>query len=464
RAGRVGGGRLGDVARTRDEEGWLHTGDVGEINAEGRLFIKGRKTEMIVTPEGLNVFPDDVERALEAESGVIEAAVVGAEADGRERVHAVLVLAAGADAEAIVAAANSHLQDHQRVRSYSVWTDGALPRTEGTKKLRRAAIKAWVNTGAAPPASAGGGDALADVLGRFAGARTVSGETTLEGLGLSSLERVELMVALEDRFQTRLDEARFAQATTVDELRALVAEAPAAAPTAELFDFPRWNRRWPARALRRASLATWILPLARVFARLEVRGLEHVRGVEAPVLFAANHQSHFDVPVILAALPGKVRARVAPAMSKEFFKAHFFPQGRAWHEVFTNRLNYYLAALFFNAFPLPQREAGARETLRYIGEITGEGFSVLLFPEGVRSDTDAIAPFRAGVGMMASRLDLPVIPVRLEGVNRVLHPTWKMARVGRVRVTFGAPLRLHGDDYAALAREVEAAVRALGPG
>jgi 1-acyl-sn-glycerol-3-phosphate acyltransferase len=63
--------------------------------------------------------------------------------------------------------------------------------------------------------------------------------------------------------------------------------------------------------------------------------------------------------------------------------------------------------------------------------------------------------------MIASRLDVPVVPVRLDGVDRVLHPTWKMARPGRVRVAFGAPLRLRGDDYAALARQVENAVKAL---
>ena len=72
-------------------------------------------------------------------------------------------------------------------------------------------------------------------------------------------------------------------------------------------------------------------------------------------------------------------------MSKEFFKAHFFPEGFTWRQVFVKRLNYYLAAFFFNAFPLPQREAGARQTLRYIGEVTGDGYSVLIFPEGVRS-------------------------------------------------------------------------------
>jgi long-chain acyl-CoA synthetase len=178
-------------------------------------------------------------------------------------------------------------------------------------------------------------------------------------------------------------------------------------------------------------------------------------------VFAANHQSHFDVPVILAALPGRVRKTVAPAMSKEFFRAHFFPEGQKWRDVFTKRLNYYLAAFFFNAFPLPQREAGARQTLRYIGEITSDGFSVLIFPEGVRSQTGEMTTFLGGIGMIGSRLDLPIVPVRIDGVHQILHVKDRMARPGRVRVAFGAPMRLRGDDYGQLAKQVEDAVRRL---
>jgi long-chain acyl-CoA synthetase len=148
-------------------------------------------------------------------------------------------------------------------------------------------------------------------------------------------------------------------------------------------------------------------------------------------------------------------------MAKEFFKAHFFPKDHTFRQRLTNGLNYYLAAFFFNAFPLPQREAGTRQTLRYIGELTGSGWSVLLFPEGVRADTGDMKSFRGGIGMIASRLDVPVVPVRLDGVDRVLHPKARMARPGRVRVAFGAPLRLHGDDYAGLAQQVENAVRQL---
>jgi len=167
------------------------------------------------------------------------------------------------------------------------------------------------------------------------------------------------------------------------------------------------------------------------------------------------------VPVILSALPGRWRARVAPAMLKEFFAAHFYPEQHTWRQRFTNSLNYYLACFYFNTFPIPQREAGARHTLQYIGELTGGGWSILLFPEGVRSPTGEMKAFRGGIGMIASRLDVPVVPVRIDQVDRLLPVGSHFVRMGRVRVAFGAPLHLRGDDYAALAREVEEQVRSL---
>ena len=227
------------------------------------------------------------------------------------------------------------------------------------------------------------------------------------------------------------------------------------------FDFPRWNRAWPAYWLRRVSLPTWILPIGRVFAWVKTEGLEHLEGLEGPVVFAANHQSHMDTPVILMALPRRWRYSTAVAMAKEFFTAHFHPAGQPVGRRITNGLNYYLASLFFNAFPIPQREAGTRHTLRYIGQLFGEGQSLLIFPEGKRTMAGEINEFRAGIGMIGARLGVPVVPVRLVGADRLLHQKARFPTPGRVTVRFGAPIHLHGDYYATLAGEVEAAVRAL---
>ena len=118
-------------------------------------------------------------------------------------------------------------------------------------------------------------------------------------------------------------------------------------------------------------------------------------------------------------------------MAKEFFKAHFFPERHGRQAWATSSLNYYLASLFFNAFPLPQREAGTRQTLRYIGDCSSERPIVLIFPEGKRTMSGEINPFRPGIGMIGARLGVPVVPVRLIGLEQVLHQTWKMAKPGR---------------------------------
>jgi long-chain acyl-CoA synthetase len=131
---------------------------------------------------------------------------------------------------------------------------------------------------------------------------------------------------------------------------------------------------------------------------------------------------------------------------------------RSWA---TNSLNYFGACMFFNAFPMSQGGSGARQTMRYVGEVTGDGYSILIFPEGVRHTEGEIAAFRPGVAMIAARLDLPVVPIRIDGLDKVLHPTMRWPKRGPVRVAFGAPLKLEGEDYPALTKLVEEAVRAI---
>jgi long-chain acyl-CoA synthetase len=476
-----------EATREAFKDGWFHTGDIGALDAEGRLLIRGRKKEMIVTPEGLNVFPEDVEQALNAQPGVLDSAVVGAPVAGStaERVQAVLLLAQGSDVDLIMRNANTRLADHQKIRAVAVWPGTELPRTEGTRKLKRRELRAWLAgqqgapAGLAESGKPGVGQTrqARDVLARFAPGRTIEPTTTIAELGLSSLERVELMMALEEAFQVTVDEGAFSAAATVADLEALArpvewggdrGHPPSPLPgygetTGDSRDltFPSWNRTLPARVARRVSLPTWILPLGRIFASVTVTGLEQLEKLDGPVIFAANHQSHFDGPVILDSLPPKWRYRTAPAMMREFFNAHYFPEkyGRtAW---FTNSLNYYLSALFFNAFPLTQGGAGTRQTLRYIGDLVGGGYSILIFPEGRRTEAGEIARFQPGIGMIAARLGVPVVPVRLDGLDRVLPRHARFPSRAVARCAFGAPMSLTGNDYAAIAARVEAAVRAL---
>lgn len=440
-------GYYGGSATAFDSEGWFHTGDAGALAPDGSLMIRGRKKEMIVTPEGLNVFPEDVERVLDQIPGVRESAVIG-----QDRVHAVLVLAPGANDREIVRQANAQLQDQQKIRSVTVWPGSGLPRTEGTGKLKRGEIARQVESEAvaAPDHRV---MALPPALARLAGGRELRPDTTLEELGLSSLERVELMMEL------GVHEGELTPARTVSDL---IEHRPSTPPhTEDTFEFPRWNRSRLARWIRNLSLELWILPIGRLFAWVRAEGLENLKDLTGPVIFAPNHQSHFDVPAVMMALPWRWRFRVAPAMSKEFFDAHFHPERHSFRDRIANSLNYYLSAMFFNAFPLPQRERSAIDALRYAGDLVSEGWAILIFPEGVRTERGEIHPFRPGVGMMASRLGVPVVPVRLEGLDRILHQSWRMARPGRARVVFGKPLRFTGDNYAGIARRIQDAVKSL---
>jgi long-chain acyl-CoA synthetase len=120
---------------------------------------------------------------------------------------------------------------------------------------------------------------------------------------------------------------------------------------------------------------------------------------------------------------------------------------------------YYGALLFFNGFTLPQQQAGVRETMRHIGDLVSHGCSVLIFPEGERTRTGKIGPF--GVGLIASKLRIPMLPMRLIGVNRVFPRDASMVHPGPVEVRFGVPMELRGEDFDALAGRVRTQVCAL---
>ncbi len=429
-------------------DGWFHTGDLGELDAGGNLIIRGRKKDMIVTPEGLKVFPEDVETVLNHFPGVRDSAVIG-----RDQVHAVLVLDPGVSAEEIVRQANARLESHQKIRGFSIWAGPELPRTATTRKLRRAEIAKAIVRGTVQPPSTAVGE-VASLLQKYAPGRTIGPETTIEELGLSSLDRVELMMDLEAKLETSVDESAFAGVRTVGDLTKPM-------PAAEQPRFPRYNRSLIAKLVRGVALEAVLLPFVRLFARCKVSGIENLDGIRGPLAFAANHQSHLDTPVILASLPRYWRRRSAPAMWKEYFDAHFHPDRHSRREHWANSILYGLITLLFNGFPLPQTETGARESIRYVGELAEEGWSILIFPEGERTLTGEIGRFLPGVGMLASRLQLPVVPIRLRGLNGVLPVHSKWPHRGAVEVSIGSPVSLRGESYGELAREVEEAVRRL---
>jgi long-chain acyl-CoA synthetase len=460
------GGSKGDEGSTHFEGGWLHTGDLGEMDADGRLYYRGRKRDLIVRPDGLNVHPQDVEKELTAEPAVQEACVIGT---GAGRVHAALVLeGVGTDADAAeaVGRANARLEPHQRVQEWSSWLDDELPRTASTLKIRRGELAEMIaaRNGAAPPRRR---SEVEELLGRDLPQAGDSARLD-EDLGLSSLERVELLSRIEEKAGATIDEERFAKAATVADLQAMIAserprekEASGGAP--QFLLEPRWTRAWPVRWLRRLALDWWILAMFRHYLPLEVEGLENLEELNGPAIFVANHSSHLDTAAVYAALPKKLRHRMAPAMSQDYFADFFNPRPNVgWKARAEAGLSFLAALTLFNAYPLPQKMAGARRALRYSGELVDAGYSILIYPEGTRTPDGAMLRFQPGVGLMAQKLGIPVVPVRLRGLFEVysIHHDWP--EVHQVRVRFGKPLRFEaGESFAAVAARAEREVRAL---
>ena len=215
--GYLGAGNIGDA------EGWFHTGDVGELDEKGHLRIRGRVKDVIVTAEGENVFPGDVEAALGRVPGVRDACVLGFPGPGGDRVHAVLMLEAGADAEASVSQANATLQPKQRIKDYTVWKEGDFPRTH-TGKVRKGILLEKILAAQTEGAPADGGPStlsqgvrrLVARVAQIDPARVESGTRLVEGLGLASLDLVELAAAFEEEYGVILPEERLNEATVGD--------------------------------------------------------------------------------------------------------------------------------------------------------------------------------------------------------------------------------------------------------
>src|SRR6185437_4311444 len=441
RGGNVSPGYFRNAEATQKTfaEGWLHTGDLGRLDADKMLVFLGRKKEVIVTPDGLNVYPDDVEQALARQPEVAEAAVVEDQRGGAGKVHAVLVLREGAGPEALdaaIAGANARLEAHQRIRGGSVWPQAQLPRTSSTHKLQRTAIARWVNQGeasAGAPASPGENrDWRRFVQQRWGiAASRMQPEARLDmDLGLSSLDRVELWSWIDAHAAAGADESRVATAQTVTDVDALVLQhalpgpTPAAAAAgagtrAAPVPIPADERGWPLRpSLRRFRSLAYsglVLPVLRTaVTRVTVEGRERLEGLQRPVMFIANHQSLLDVPLILRGLPRRWRPWLAPAMGIEPFLGAFDPRATGWRRR-RDRWRLRWAQLIFNGYLLTPQGAVAA-SLRHTGRLADAGFCPLIFPEGARTPDGRLHSFRPGIGVFVASLGLPVVPIRIEGL------------------------------------------------
>jgi len=429
------------------EDGWFRTGDLGALDADGNLYFKGRKKNVIVNREGMNIYPDDLEAVLKQQPEVRDCVVVGLEQGGNaEPVAALLLRDAPADPAAIVARANGMLAQFQQMRRWLVWPEEDFPRTPTQKPkvgiIQQAVQQKFTSAGVATPAQGGLGELISRITGRTTTA--LAADAKLEGdLNLSSMDRVELMSALEDRYQVDLSEANFAQVSTVGELERLLHEPQRAQQSG--YRYPRWAQRLPVRWIRNFFYYLLSLPATLIMAHPTVVGRENLEGIEGPVLITCNHVTYIDVGFVLIAMPARIRNKLAVGMLGERLWAMWRPPAsmnvfaRWWQQA-----GYYLVVALFNVFPLPQ-QSGVRESFAFAGESVDRGYSVVVFPEGRRSHDGKPSPFRSGVGMLAQKLNVPVVPLRIDGLFDLKQSGRKLARPGELKVLIGKPLRFSPD-------------------
>src|SRR6266567_56663 len=438
-------------------QGWYPTGDIGELDAEGNLYFKGRKKDVIVTPAGMNVYPEDLEAALLRQPEVRLCVVIPLPRNGNAEACAVLILRdRELDPAPIVKRANERLAEYQRINSWFVWPEKDFPRTSTQKprtNLIQQTVQAEMTNKASDHGIAGPLRELIARVSRHSGSE-LSPQANLEtDLNLSSLDRVELLGALEDRYQIDLSETRFAAVNTVGDVeRILYGQIPSRAR----YHYPRWVQRWPVTWIRLAAHYLLLRPAIFLLGCPRVEGRENLIGVQGPVLVICNHISDVDVGFVLTALPARIRHRLATATGGEALEAlRTPPSSRNFLLKLWDRVNWVSGVSLLNLFPLP-REAGFRESFAFAGELVDRGDSVLVFPEGHHTTDGRIRPFRAGIGLLANNLGIPIVPLRIKGLFELKHAGKRFARPYTVSVKIGPPVRFpQGSDPAWIAAELQ---------
>ncbi len=434
---------------------WFMTGDLGEIDPDGWLIIKGREKELIVTGSGINVYPDELETVLNRTAGVKESCVIGVDRGGGEDVHAVLILdGSGITPEVIIAQANCNLDTLHQITGCTVWNEPEFPKTT-TLKIKKFAVKEMVEKGAEGGNSSVSQDSLINLLAKVTGtgvAHINEDSLLVADLGLTSIDRLELVNFLEQEYRLDIEDSQIGPLTRVSELRQIIAKREKL-PQRDHLRF--WTNAVFFRAVRKVWDTLLHNPLFGYFVSLEVTGLEHLEKLDGPVFFVSNHISYMDHPSIMRALPSKIRSRTATAAWEEFFFGDYHGFSKIWR-----RLAYEYATVLFNLFPLPQTR-GFSGSLKFMGRLADAGINILFFPEGEHSRDGKLHRFQLGLGIMVKELGVPVVPIKISGTDHVLPPGAGFPRKGHVTVSFGEPLHFCCNEAAEIVEMTREAVENL---
>ncbi len=242
--------------------------------------------------------------------------------------------------------------------------------------------------------------------------------------------------------------------TTAQRLQRRGRELRKAAPkqlrkAASQLDVP-WARSWAARAVREAFLRVMLAPMMDFYIRRRATGRDKLSGVRGPVILVANHRSHIDTPVILAALPRRIRRRTVVAAATDYF--------------YRNRLVGAIVSLLFNTVPMDRRGGGLDERATdHLDRLLDRGWNLLVYPEGTRTRHTGPTRVRKGAAVLAARHSMPIVPIRVTGTRDAMPPGhfWPtrnherlVSRRYPVSIAFGEPIA-PSDDVTGAIRSVQ---------
>lgn len=459
------------------EDGWFRSGDLGKLDADGHLYIVGRKKDVIVLPNGKNVHPEDLEVNYLKTPLVAELAVLGVQDEsigvrGAEKLVAVVVPDFDYLKQAKVA--NSYeairfaldglgreLPEYQRVREYIVRAE-PLPRT-ATRKIKRFQLQKEIESGTlqnTQPRSektwvlTDDDNKLLNSIGGKAVSATIKQQKTevdlihptmnLElDLGLDSLARAETFASLEQTFKVEFDSDEATKALTVAEVVNLVQK------TANLENFTgelETGFQWKQILLEADENLPEIQPVLKtssfyalfaflvlrfsyfvfkIIFRLEVKGVEELTKLNKPFIICPNHQSFLDGYIVPTTYPYSILKDIFHVGASEFFQGFF---GRNFAKLTR------IVPIDPDTQLMKAMKAGA------IGLRNGKILNI--YPEGERSFDGALHPFKKGAAILASELDLQIVPVALDGLWKVWARGTNRIRFEKVKIQFGKPLDL----------------------
>jgi 1-acyl-sn-glycerol-3-phosphate acyltransferase len=211
-----------------------------------------------------------------------------------------------------------------------------------------------------------------------------------------------------------------------------------------------WARAEPVRTLRWLIQRGLSMPVTRAVASPEVEGREWVQDLDRPVILAANHTSHADTPLLLYALPDRVREQTVVGAADDYWYRRPW-LGRA-------------VALWLNTFPF-SRTGSAQAVLHDSSMLLKSGWNLLIYPEGTRSREGGLQEFKPGIGFLAIETHTPVVPMHVRGSHRIMPKGRGYPLPAPVRVRIGRPLTpARGEGSRVFTRRIESAVRALASG